>query len=96
MLEAYRERRSEVNHLLSSAGIPALHPKGAFYVWIDISSSKRSDMDFALDLIDRHRVTVVPGSTFGPGNDDRVRISLATSPDDLYEGVRRLIEETRN
>jgi aspartate aminotransferase len=96
MRDAYRERRDEVNRLLSSSGISALNPGGAFYMWIDVSSSQRSDVDFAMDLVDKHQVTVVPGSTFGPGNEDRVRISLATAPDQLYEGVRRLIEETRS
>ncbi|MEO2124113.1 MAG: aminotransferase class I/II-fold pyridoxal phosphate-dependent enzyme [bacterium] len=96
MRDAYRERRDEVNRLLSSSGISALNPAGAFYIWVDISSSQRSDVDFAMDLVDKHQVTVVPGSTFGPSNEDRVRISLATTPDQLYEGIRRLIEESRS
>jgi len=96
MRDAYRERRDEVNRLLSSSGISALNPGGAFYIWVDISSSQRSDVDFAMDLVDKHQVTVVPGSTFGPNNEDRVRISLATAPDQLYEGIRRLIEESRS
>ncbi len=96
MRDAYRERRDEVNRLLSSSGISALNPGGAFYIWVDISSSQRSDVDFAMDLVDKHQVTVVPGSAFGPNNEDRVRISLATAPDQLYEGIRRLIEESRS
>ena len=96
MRDAYRKRRDEVNRLLSSSGISALNPGGAFYIWVDISSSQRSDVDFAMDLVDKHQVTVVPGSAFGPNNEDRVRISLATAPDQLYEGIRRLIEESRS
>ena len=53
-------------------------------------------MAFAMDLVDKHQVAVVPGSTFGPGNENRVRVSLATAPDLLYEGMRRLIDETRS
>ena len=53
-------------------------------------------MDFAMDLIDKRQVTVVPGSTFGPGNEGRIRISLATAPTDLYEGVSRLVEEIKS
>ena len=93
MREAYRERRDSVKEILTSAGVPALNPGGAFYVWIDISAAGKSDMDFATGLIENRQVTVVPGSTFCPGNDDRVRISLATAPDELYEGVHRLVEE---
>ena len=96
MRDAYRERRDEARRILSSSGIPALEPGGAFYIWIDVSSSGRSDVAFAMDLVDKHQVAVVPGSTFGPGNEDRVRISLATAPDLLYEGIRRLIDETRS
>ncbi len=96
MRDAYRERRDEARRILSSSGIPALEPGGAFYIWIDVSSSGRSDVAFAMDLVDKHQVAVVPGSTFGPGNENRVRVSLATAPDLLYEGMRRLIDETRS
>lgn len=96
MRDAYRERRDEVLRLLSSSGIDAHKPGGAFYIWVDITDSGRSDMDFAMDLIDKRQVTVVPGSTFGPGNEGRIRISLATAPTDLYEGVSRLVEEIKS
>jgi len=93
---AYRDRRDTVLPLLEAAGVPAFKPGGAFYLWVDISGSGRTDMEFATDLIQNQKVAVVPGTAFGSGNTGRVRISLATDPDELNEGVRRLIDEVRS
>tara|TARA_B100001167_G_scaffold185294_1_gene145381 strand:- start:678 stop:839 length:162 start_codon:yes stop_codon:yes gene_type:complete len=53
-------------------------------------------MEFATDLIQNQKVAVVPGTAFGSGNTGRVRISLATDPAELNEGVRRLIDEVQS
>ena len=97
MMESFKRRRDLIFERLNTLdGVSALKPGGAFYIWVDITDSGRSDMDFAMDLIDKRQVTVVPGSTFGPGNEGRIRISLATAPTDLYEGVSRLVEEIKS
>ena len=93
MRNAYRERRDIVLDLLDRAGVPAFKPEGAFYMWVDISKSGRTDADFAVDLIKNHKVAVVPGTTFGAENTGRVRITLAADSNELEEGVRRLISE---
>lgn len=46
--------------------------------------------DFAFTLLRERRVSVAPGSAFGREAAAAVRISLASSDDDLQEGVRRL------
>ena len=50
---------------------------------------------FALDLLDRHGVSVAPGSVFGPGGEGYVRISLAADRDRITEGLRRLAAACR-
>ena len=96
MRNAYRDRRDNVHEILASAGVPALKPGGAFYMWVDIGGAGKSDIAFSTSLIENRQVVVVPGSTFGPANTERVRISLATAPDELYEGVHRLVEEIKS
>jgi len=96
MRNAYRDRRDNVHEILASAGVPALKPGGAFYMWVDIGGAGKSDIAFSTSLIENRQVAVVPGSTFGPANTERVRISLATAPDELYEGVHRLVEEIKS
>jgi aspartate/methionine/tyrosine aminotransferase len=91
MVSAYRERRDEVCRRLAAAGVPALPPSGAFYVWADVRASGLSSREFAFTLLRERNVAVAPGTAFGPGGEGFVRISLATEPAALYEGIERLI-----
>ncbi len=90
MRDAYRERRDGALAVLDAAGVPTLKPDGAIYLWIDVSGSGLSDVDFTRRLIIDHHVATVPGTAFGPASRANVRISLATAPDLLLEGVDRL------
>ena len=92
MRDAYRHRRDLVTGFLTGRGIPHVRPRGAFYLMIDVSRSGRSGMDFVLRLLKEKQVAVVPGDTFGPGSGRFVRVSLATAPDLLMEGVARLAD----
>ena len=92
MRDAYRHRRDIVTEFLTVRDVPHLRPRGAFYLMIDVSRSGRSGMDFVLRLLKEKQVAVVPGDTFGPGSGRFVRVSLATAPDLLMEGVTRLAD----
>ena len=91
MNAAYRERRDEVCRRLAAARVPALPPSGAFYVWADVRASGLSSRDFAFALLRERGVAVAPGTAFGPRGEGFVRISLATEPAALYEGIDRII-----
>lgn len=90
MRDAYRERRDMASDLLESKGISHVRPTGAFYMMIDVSGSGMDGRDFARRLIEERSVAVVPGESFGPGSGRLVRVSLATAPDLLTEGILRL------
>ena len=92
MRDAYRHRRDLVTEFLTDRGIPHVRPRGAFYLMIDVSGSGSSGMDFVLRLLKEKQVAAVPGDTFGPGSGRFVRVSLATAPDLLMEGVTRLAD----
>jgi aspartate/methionine/tyrosine aminotransferase len=47
-------------------------------------------MSFALALLQKERVAVAPGITFGTVGEGYVRISLASAPEDVAEGIRRM------
>jgi aspartate/methionine/tyrosine aminotransferase len=59
---------------------------------VDITRSGLSDVDFVSRMITEKRVAVVPGSAFGPNSGAFVRMSLASSEDDLTKGATRLGE----
>ncbi len=92
MVNAYRDRRDLCVGLLEEAGMLISRPKGAFYIMADISRSGLDSRAFAFDLVSSKKVAVAPGTAFGESARQAVRISLASSPKDLSQGIARMIE----
>jgi len=102
MLDEYRERRDNVHAWLTATpSIRCVKPKGAFYLFPDISDllspdSLRTSAQFAEALLEQARVAVTPGEAFdAPGY---IRISYATSQERLREAATRILSfaETLN
>jgi aspartate aminotransferase len=91
MRESYQERRDELLEILERGNLPSSQPSGAFYVWTDVSAANLPSMEFARSLIEREHVAVAPGSAFGDLGEGYVRLSLASSRQDLLEGTSRLV-----
>ena len=90
MNEAYRRRRDAVVDILREADLFISEPKGAFYCMADVAPSGMGSRDFAFKLLRERGVSVAPGSAFGLVAKGAVRISLASSDQDLRDGVGRL------
>ena len=90
MNEAYRRRRDAVVDILREADLFISEPKGAFYCMANVAPSGLGSRDFAFKLLRERGVSVAPGSAFGQVATGAVRISLASSDQDLREGVGRL------
>ena len=94
MKEEYQRRRGFVlDYLEKIPGLSCSRPEGAFYVFPNISGCLRSiglenSEEFAKFLIQEARVAVVPGSAFGM--EGYIRISYATSTENLQEGLSRI------
>jgi aspartate/methionine/tyrosine aminotransferase len=91
MRDAYRERRDELLEILDRGDLASSRPSGAFYVWTDVSEAGMPSMDLARSLIEREHVAVAPGSAFGELGEGYVRLSLASSREDLLDGASRLV-----
>jgi len=96
MLNEYRERRDRVHAWLTAhPGIRCVKPSGAFYLFPDISevlspTGIRTAGEFAQALLEQARVAVTPGEAFdAPGH---IRISYATSMEQLREGATRILK----
>lgn len=96
MLNEYRVRRDQLHRWLTADHrIRCSKPAGAFYLFVDVREILSQDgfpttTEFAQALLDHARVAVTPGEAFdAPGF---LRISYATSMDNLREGSRRLLE----
>ena len=92
MRDAYKSRRDVALQVLRDNGLYRYTPGGAFYLLVDISSTGIDSRDFALALLEEKKVAVAPGSTFGEMCRDHVRISIASSEENIREGLRRICE----
>jgi aspartate/methionine/tyrosine aminotransferase len=88
---AYRRRRDIVRDTLGPAGLLPVVPSGAFYALVDLRRCGLSSRELSRALLDEERVAAAPGDTFGAEAEGMVRISLASSDDDVAEGCRRIV-----
>lgn len=91
MAEEYRKRSEFVYQRLSKmAGIRVHRPRGAFYVFPNISEVTSDGKQFALELLDTERVVVVPGSAFGQSGENCVRLACTVGMDKLAEAMDKI------
>lgn len=83
MRESYNERRTFLVKALRDIGLPCFEPMGAFYVFPNISRFGMTSEEFAMQLLNKEKVAVVPGTAFGGCGEGFLRISYAYSIDDL-------------
>lgn len=95
MNEAYSRRVAMARGILQEHDVPSFDPQGAFYLWVDVSGSGRSSVEFCHSLLEEHRVAVVPGSAFGSAGEGYVRASLASADSDVVMGITHLSEHVR-
>ena len=99
MRVSYQQRRNLMQKAFSDMNIPVPEPKGAFYMFPDISSTGLTSEEFATRLFKQHNVAVVPGSVFGAGGEGHIRCCYATSIDKIkiaMDRIRSFVEELRN
>lgn len=89
--EHYRANLQVATEVLDAAGIRYNDPKGAFYLWIDMSHAADGDVaEWALGFLQREKIAVAPGSAFGRTGEGWIRVCLAATPDDLRHGLGAL------
>jgi len=90
MKREYKRRRQFIVEELNKLGLDCHMPEGAFYVFPSIKSTGESSMDFAQNLLKKKSVALVPGVAFGKSCEGYVRISYASSYENLKEAVLRI------
>jgi len=92
MRREYRARRDFLVPALNAMGLPTVMPKGAFYIFCDIRPTGLGSEAFALRLLKEHGVACVPGSAFGACGEGFVRMSYATSMEQIRVAAARIGE----
>ena len=90
MKREYNRRRRFIVDALNKIGLNYHMPQGAFYVFPSIAKTGQSSLDFAQGLLKKKKVALVPGTAFGPSCNGFVRISYASSYENLKEAVARI------
>lgn len=90
MRNEYIKRRDYVYKRLSNMGFDVIKPEGAFYIFPSIKNFNMTSFDFALNLLEKERVAVVPGSAFSEYGEGYIRISYAYSMDILEKALDRI------
>lgn len=97
MQQIFADRRDYIIDLLSKVdGIRIIEPKGAFYVFVDVSacygkSYKGKQITGSLSFAEcalSEGVALIPGVAFG--NDNCIRLSYAISKENILEGIERI------
>ncbi len=83
MREEYDGRRRYLLHRFREMGIECFEPYGAFYMFPCIKQFGMSSEEFAEQLLENEKVAVVPGTAFGAGGEGFIRVSYASSLEDL-------------
>ena len=91
MVKEYSERRELImEELAEIPEIKCFKPQGAFYVFPNIKAFKMSSEDFAMHILEKARVIIVPGTAFGNNGEGYVRISYAASKEEISRAMTRM------
>jgi aspartate aminotransferase len=89
MVEEFEKRRDLLVNGLKEMGISYAPPDGAFYLFADVSSFG-TGVEVSEQLLQEAYVAVTPGEAFGKSWRGWVRISYATSRENLMEALKRI------
>ncbi len=96
MVETFRRRRDRVVELLNQIeGISCRTPLGAFYVFPNVQSLGQKSADLATFLLREAGVALLSGTAFGQYGEGYLRISYATSMENLEKGIARIAQAVK-
>jgi aspartate aminotransferase len=87
----YRANRDLVLDMIRGSRFSAMRPDGGFYVWLDVTGCGLSSEDVAYRMLDEANVATTPGTAFGSNGEGFLRLSLATTRDQLDLGLSRML-----
>lgn len=93
MVEAFRQRRDVIVEGLNQLpGVRCLVPQGAFYAFPDIRGTGVSSKELETRLLEEAGVATLAGTSFGEHGEGFLRLSYATSVENIRTGLQRMAE----
>jgi aspartate/methionine/tyrosine aminotransferase len=91
MVEEFRKRRDfMVKAINDIKGLSCPNPGGAFYLFVDVKGTGMTGEEFSDYILHEAGVAVVPGTAFGKRATHEVRVSYATSMEQLQKAVSKI------
>jgi aspartate/methionine/tyrosine aminotransferase len=91
MVAEFKRRRDVVVDRLNAVpGVSCHTPRGAFYVFPNITETGQDERQLADRMLYEGGVAVLAGTAFGEAGKGYLRLSYANSVDQIEEGVRRM------
>ena len=91
MVEEFRARRDLIVEGLNN--IPGIHchsPKGAFYVFPNITGTGRKSKELEKELMEKAGVAALSGTSFGAYGEGYIRLSYANSKDNIRKALDQM------
>jgi aspartate aminotransferase len=93
MVEEFRVRRDLlVDGLNAIGGFTCLRPKGAFYVFPNITALGISSKEAERKLLEEHGVAALAGTSFGAHGEGYLRFSYANSQENIRKALERIAD----
>ncbi len=92
MRKSYDRRRQYIYKAFNEIGLTCFEPKGAFYVFPNITKAGMPSEEFCNRLIHEKKVACVPGTAFGAEGEGYMRCSYASSIENIREALSRIAE----
>jgi aminotransferase len=90
MREQYHRRRDLIVRRFNELGLTCHSPRGSFYAFPDVRATGMTENEFAVGLLEKEKVAVVPGLAFGENGRGHVRACFATSYEQIGVACDRI------
>lgn len=88
----YEAKAMYVYNELKKAGFWVKKPEGAFFVWARIPEGFKDSWSYIMDLLEKEKVLLIPGSGYGSAGEGYFRISVTQDADTIKKGVAKTVK----
>ncbi len=90
MVNQYNLRRMKLYKAFNEMGLTCFEPKGAFYLFPNISKTGLTSDEFCTQLLYDKGVALVPGTAFGAKGEGFIRCSYAASMKNIDKAIEKI------
>ncbi|OGI17026.1 MAG: hypothetical protein A2287_00030 [Candidatus Melainabacteria bacterium RIFOXYA12_FULL_32_12] len=90
------EKRKRIANFMNNLGLKPLNGHSTFYFFVSIENFPETSLNFALYLLFKHGIAVVPGLAYGSSTERFIRISIGTESEERIHDALSTIKDLIN